>query len=112
MKPRATGRLTIPIANRRAADFPQDAGPAGPGCGGQVGRPSVEALVDQDGEGDGFFRVAVDAVLDQKLLEILSLYSVDHSFGMLNLFHNPTEFRRLSKNHALHGSVIPFNCCA
>ena len=31
--------------------------------GGQVGGPSVEAFVGQDGEGDGFFRVAVDAEL-------------------------------------------------
>ena len=36
---------------------------AGPGRGGQVGGPSVEAFVGQDGEGDGFFRVAVDAEL-------------------------------------------------
>ena len=36
---------------------------AGPRRGGQVGGPSVEAFVGQDGEGDGFFRVAVDAEL-------------------------------------------------
>ena len=34
---------------------------AGPRGGGQVGGPSVEAFTGQDGEGDGFFRVAVDA---------------------------------------------------
>ena len=36
---------------------------AGSGRGGQVGGPSVEAFVGKDGEGDGFFRVAVDAEL-------------------------------------------------
>ena len=35
----------------------------GPGRGRQVGGPSVEAFVGQDGEGDGFFRVAVDPEL-------------------------------------------------
>ena len=34
---------------------------AGPGRGGQVGGPSVEAFTGRNGEGDGFFRVAVDA---------------------------------------------------
>ena len=36
---------------------------AGPGRGGPVGGPSVEAFTGQDGEGDGFFRVPVDAEL-------------------------------------------------
>ena len=36
---------------------------AGSGRGRQVGGPSVEAFIGQNGEGDGFFRVAVDAEL-------------------------------------------------
>ena len=63
MKPLASGLLTIPAVSRRAADFPQDAGMACPCGGGQVGGPSVEAFIGQDGEGDGFFRVAVDPEL-------------------------------------------------
>ena len=63
MKPRAAGLLAIPSTNRRHTDLPHDVGPACPGRGGQVGRPSVEDLVGQDGEGDGFFRVAVDTEL-------------------------------------------------
>ncbi len=60
MQSRAIVRLTIPTANRRPADFPQDAGVEGSRRGGQVGGPSVEAFVGRNGEGDGFFRVAVD----------------------------------------------------
>ena len=33
---------------------------AGPRRGGQVGGASMEAFVGQNGEGDGFFGVAVD----------------------------------------------------
>ena len=61
MQSRATRMLPIPTTNRRPADLPQDAGMAGPRRGGQVGGASVVAFVGQNGEGDGFFRVAVDA---------------------------------------------------
>ena len=57
MKSLATG---LTYSNRRPADFPQDTGMAGPGRGGQVGGASMEAFIGQNGEGDGFFRVAVD----------------------------------------------------
>ena len=33
--------------------------------------------------------------------------SVDLCFGMLKLFHDPSEVRSVSDKHAFHGSVIP-----
>ena len=44
LQSRATGTLTIPAANRRAADFPQDAGMSGLRRGGQVEELVAERL--------------------------------------------------------------------
>ena len=42
-------------------------------------------------------------------LLLIGLRSIDRGFGILELFHDPSEIRDIAEDHALHGTVIPFN---